>query len=104
MSHKPSDAAFATKLSPCRGTTQALPSLSGRERIDGIESGVEGFCGGEARTRGGRARAVVESFPNRGSGVKRLGDVSHVREGVLQFSQLSIEPALATAVPSQVRF
>jgi hypothetical protein len=47
---------------------------------------------------------VVESFPKRGSSVKRLGDISHVREGVLQFSQLSIEPPLATPVPSQVRF
>lgn len=47
---------------------------------------------------------VVESLPERGSPVKRLGDLSHMREGVLKLSQLSVEPALAAAVARQVRF
>jgi hypothetical protein len=35
---------------------------------------------------------------------ERLGDFSHMRESVLELSQLGIEPALAAAVAREMRF
>jgi len=58
-----------------------------------------GLNGGDKPARVGAARGLVgESFPQWGSSVKRLGDVSHMREGILKLSQLRVEPALTAAV------
>ncbi len=86
---------------------QARPCSSKRSFSNrGFENQTERFREGTSpHAGGGRSHGlVVESFPIRGSSLERLGDISHVGEGVLQLSHFRVEPALTAAMSSQVRF
>ena len=64
---------------------------------------MEGEEGDKPARVGARHGLVGESFPNRGSS-RNLGDISHVRECVLQLPHFGVEPALAAAMTREVRF
>ena len=59
--------------------------------------------GGDKPAHVGAGTGLSESFPY-GKWRNCLGDVSHVRESILQLSNLSVEPTLTAAMARQVRF
>lgn len=61
--------------------------------------------GTSPRLLGRRRGLVEESFPDKGEVQGTvLSDVAHMREGVLQFSKFSVDPALTATVAREVRF
>jgi hypothetical protein len=63
------------------------------------------FLGGGPVRAGWGQRGLVEGLPLTEGEVQGtvLSDVAHMREGILQFSQFGIDPALTGAMAAQMR-